>query len=90
MKKIGFIGVLCKFDLEKAYDHVNWKFLDFIMLKMDFGEKWIKWVYFCISSVQYSMLANGNPCVFFRQSKGFEARGSFITHAFYFGDGKLE
>lgn len=34
------LGVLSKLDLEKAYDHVNWEFLDFIKLKMGFGEKW--------------------------------------------------
>lgn len=32
----------CKLDLEKAYDHVNLKFLEFIMLKMGFGENWRK------------------------------------------------
>ncbi|RVW78847.1 Transposon TX1 uncharacterized 149 kDa protein [Vitis vinifera] len=33
-------GVLCKLDLEKAYDHINWDFLMTVMLKMGFGEKW--------------------------------------------------
>ncbi|RVW28696.1 hypothetical protein CK203_083266 [Vitis vinifera] len=36
-------GVLCKLDIEKAYDHVNLKFLMAVFRKMDFGEKWIKW-----------------------------------------------
>lgn len=38
-KKRGEPGILCKLDLEKAYDHVNWDFLDFIMSKMWFGDK---------------------------------------------------
>ena len=33
-------GVLCKLDLEKAYDHINWDFLLTVMEKMGFGEKW--------------------------------------------------
>ena len=37
-------GVLCKLDIEKAYDHVNWKFLMAMLRKMGFGEKWIKWI----------------------------------------------
>lgn len=33
-RKKGVPGILCKLDLEKTYDHVNWEFLDFMMLKM--------------------------------------------------------
>ena len=33
-------GVLCKLDLEKAYDHTNWNFVLIVMQKMGFGEKW--------------------------------------------------
>lgn len=36
-KKKGEPGILCKLDLEKAYNHVNWDFLDLIMMKMGFG-----------------------------------------------------
>lgn len=35
--KEGKAGVICKIDMEKAYDHVNWKFLDRILQKMRFG-----------------------------------------------------
>lgn len=32
--------VLFKVDFEKAYDSVNWEFLDFMMDKMGFDIKW--------------------------------------------------
>ena len=33
--------VLCKLDIEKAYDHLNWMFLFLVMDRMGFGKKWI-------------------------------------------------
>ena len=29
--KVGVLGVLCKLDIEKVYDHVNWEFLMFLL-----------------------------------------------------------
>ena len=34
-------GVLCKLNIEKTYDHLNWDFLLLVMQKMGFGEKWV-------------------------------------------------
>ena len=34
-------GLICKLDIEKAYDHLNWKFSLGVMEKMGFGRKWL-------------------------------------------------
>jgi hypothetical protein len=33
-------GFLCKLDMEKAYDHVDWNFLLYLLRRCGFGEKW--------------------------------------------------
>jgi hypothetical protein len=68
--KASIPGVLCKLDLEKAYDHVNWDFLIYILRRCGFSEKWRKWIHFCVSSVRFSILVNGSPCGFFPSSRG--------------------
>ncbi|KAL6323746.1 hypothetical protein AAG906_002214 [Vitis piasezkii] len=63
-------GVLCKLDIEKTYDHISWSFLLAVLKKMGFGERWIKWIDWCISTVKFSVLINGSPSGFFQSSRG--------------------
>lgn len=56
---------IVKLDIEKVYDHVNWGFILDVLGKMDFGDRWIKWIERCISMVAYLVLFNGSPSVVF-------------------------
>uniref|UniRef100_A0A2N9EYR9 Reverse transcriptase domain-containing protein n=1 Tax=Fagus sylvatica TaxID=28930 RepID=A0A2N9EYR9_FAGSY len=66
----GDPGVLCKLDVEKAYDHVSWDFLLYLLTRCGFSEKWRHWIKFCISTARFSILVNGSPCGFFASSRG--------------------
>ena len=68
--KEGTSGVLCKLDLEKAYNHVNWGFLIYLLRMCGFSEKWQNWIMFCISTARFSILINGSSCGFFESSRG--------------------
>ena len=63
-------GMLCKLNIEKAYDHVSWKFLLVVLKKMGFEERWLKWIELYISTVKFSVLINSSPSGFFRSSRG--------------------
>lgn len=39
MRRSGKGGVICKLDFEKAYDHVNRRFLNYLLTRMRFGIK---------------------------------------------------
>ena len=62
-------GVICKLDIEKAFDSINWQFLMKTMLRMGFGLKWTSWIWQCITIARFSVLVNGVRQVSFPAQK---------------------
>ena len=56
--------------MEKAYDHVNWGFLIYMLEGLGFPEKWRKWILYCISMVKFLVLINGAPYGFLENYRG--------------------
>ncbi|KAL4367528.1 hypothetical protein GQ457_05G015900 [Hibiscus cannabinus] len=51
-------GATLKLDIEKAYDRVEWAFLQTVMLKLGFNSKWVELIMRCIITVSYQVRLN--------------------------------
>jgi hypothetical protein len=60
-KKAGKSCLILKVDFEKAYDSVEWSFLDYMLGRFGFGEKWKNWIRTCVFGGSMSVWVNGCP-----------------------------
>ncbi|WJX91755.1 hypothetical protein P8452_73482 [Trifolium repens] len=60
-KKTGKGCLVFKVDFEKAYDSVEWSFLEYMLVRFGFCDKWRSWMRACIFAGNMSILVNGSP-----------------------------
>ncbi|KAM5578651.1 hypothetical protein ABKV19_008793 [Rosa sericea] len=73
MKKLrrqvdGFFSL--KLDISKAYDRLEWQYLEAVLLKLGFCPNWVRIVMATVTSVSYSILINGTPTGFILPTRG--------------------
>ncbi|CAN6566565.1 unnamed protein product [Malus baccata var. baccata] len=59
-----------KLDMNKAYDRVEWDFLEAVMVHLGFQQMWIVMVMKCVKTVEFSILINGMPGRTFKPTRG--------------------
>ncbi|RVW97045.1 Transposon TX1 uncharacterized 149 kDa protein [Vitis vinifera] len=69
-RRSGEEGIVFKIDFEKAYDHVDWGFLDHVLQRKGFSQKWRLWIRGCLSSSSFAILVNGNAKGWVKASRG--------------------
>ena len=64
----GFMAL--KLDISKAYDRVEWSFLECLLRKLGFHNRWVDLMMECITTVSYSILINGETSQTIYPSRG--------------------
>ncbi|CAM8929085.1 unnamed protein product [Rhodiola kirilowii] len=55
-QRVGYLSL--KLDISKAYDRVEWDYLEAIHRRMGFPDKWTKLIMACVKSVYYTIRVN--------------------------------
>jgi len=71
-KKSNQQALILKVDFEKAYDSVDWGFLEYMMKRVGLSRKWIAWMKGCVFGDSMSVLVNGSPTVEINIEKGLK------------------
>lgn len=71
-QKLGREGSMAiKLDIFKAYDKLEWIFLEVMMRKLGYNDVWISMIMTCVTTFSYSVLVNGQPSFVFQPFRGF-------------------
>ena len=75
-------GVIMKIDLEKANNHVERDFVDYMLGRFGFGYLWRWWMRECITSTSFSVLVNGSSSPPFKAFRGMRQGGPLSPFMF--------
>jgi hypothetical protein len=71
-----------KLDMSKAYDRIEWDFLEAIMRKLGFDDQWVFVIMSYVRTVQYSVLLDGVPKGYIIPSHGIRQGDPLLPYLF--------
>lgn len=61
---------MMKIDLRKAYDSIQWRFIEYAMKFLGIPQQFVNWIMVCVSTAQYSVVLNGSSFGYFKGKRG--------------------
>lgn len=71
-----------KLDMEKAYDRVEWRYLNEVMQALGFPQQWCSLVMKCVTSVSFSVRVNGVLSPSFKPIRGIRQGDPMSSYLF--------
>ena len=63
-------GILLALDFEKAFDSLEWKYLNHVLLKYNFGNSFLQWIKTFYNGASSCMINNGHTSNYFKLGRG--------------------